>query len=80
MISKVMLVLFTASFIILGVLGVKNPTPERTLLAQICTVIYFGFFLAMPIWTSMEKVKPEPDRGNDGWWHGLLEVYGRGRF
>lgn len=60
--SKVMLVLFTSSFIILGVLGVKAPTEARTLLAQVCTVIYFAFFFLMPIWTSIEKCKPEPDR------------------
>ncbi len=70
--SKVMLVVFTAAFIILGVLGVKSPTPARTLLAQICTVIYFGFFILMPIWTSMEKTKPVPERvtmnGGMGFW------------
>ncbi len=70
--SKVMLVVFTASFIILGVLGVKSPTPARTMLAQICTVIYFGFFIAMPIWTSIEKTKPVPQRvtmdGGMGFW------------
>jgi len=60
--SKVALVSFISSFIILGVLGVWAPTPGRTLLAQICTVIYFGFFLAMPFYTSMEKTKPVPDR------------------
>ena len=61
-ISKVMVVLFVASFIILGVLGVKAPTPARTLLAQICAIIYFGFFLLMPFYTSMERTKPVPDR------------------
>ncbi|MEY3017817.1 MAG: hypothetical protein RL336_952 [Pseudomonadota bacterium] len=70
--SKVMLVVFTAAFIILGVLGVKSPTPARTLLAQICTVIYFGFFITMPIWTSMEKTKSAPERvtmdGGMGFW------------
>lgn len=70
--SKVALVVFTASFLILGVLGVKAPTPERTFLAQICSVIYFAFFLLMPIWTSMERTKPVPDRvtmdGGIGFW------------
>jgi ubiquinol-cytochrome c reductase cytochrome b subunit len=70
--SKVMIVVFTAAFIILGVLGVKSPTPARTLLAQICTVIYFGFFLLMPIWTSIEKTKAVPSRvtmdGGMGFW------------
>ena len=52
--TKVMLVLFTASFIILGVLGVWAPTPARILLAQVCSMIYFAFFLLMPIWTATE--------------------------
>lgn len=73
--SKVMLVLFTSSFIILGVLGVKSPTPERTILAQICTIIYFAFFLLMPIWTSIEKCKPVPERvtmdGGMGFWRSV---------
>jgi ubiquinol-cytochrome c reductase cytochrome b subunit len=61
-ITKVMLVVFVASFLILGVLGVKAPTPDRTFLAQICSVLYFGFFLFMPIWTSLDKTKPVPER------------------
>ena len=71
-ITKVMLALFVASFLILGVLGVKAPTPERTFLAQICSVFYFAFFLLMPIWTSIDKTKPEPERvtmdGGIGFW------------
>ncbi len=66
MFSKVALLVFIASFIILGVLGVKSPTPGRTILAQICSVIYFAYFLAMPIWTSLEKTKPVPERVTDG--------------
>ncbi|NNC54848.1 MAG: ubiquinol-cytochrome c reductase, partial [Pseudomonadales bacterium] len=60
--TKVALVLFISSFIILGVLGVWAPTDARTNLARICSVIYFGYFLLMPFYTSMEKTKPEPDR------------------
>lgn len=60
--TKAALVVFTSSFIILGVLGIKAPTEDRTLLAQICSVIYFSFFLLMPVWTSLEKTHPEPDR------------------
>jgi ubiquinol-cytochrome c reductase cytochrome b subunit len=70
--TKISLVVFVATFLILGVLGVKSPTPARTILAQICSIIYFGFFLLMPIWTSMEKTKPVPDRvtedGGIGFW------------
>jgi ubiquinol-cytochrome c reductase cytochrome b subunit len=61
-INKVMLLLFVVSFLILGVLGVKAPTPARTVLAQICTIFYFAFFLFMPIWSSMDKTKPVPER------------------
>jgi ubiquinol-cytochrome c reductase cytochrome b subunit len=49
--TKISIVIFASAFIILGVLGVKAPTPERTILAQICTVIYFGFFIFMTVWT-----------------------------
>ena len=62
MLNRVMLLLFVVSFIILGVLGVKSPTPDRTLLAQICTIFYFFFFLAMPWWSRMGRSKPEPER------------------
>jgi ubiquinol-cytochrome c reductase cytochrome b subunit len=62
MINRVMLLLFVVCFLILGVLGVKAPTPERTFLAQICTIFYFAFFLVMPIWSKLDKVKPVPDR------------------
>jgi len=64
--SKVALVVFAASFIILGVLGVKAPTPARTFLAQVCSILYFGYFIFMPIWTSLEKTKPVPERVTDG--------------
>jgi ubiquinol-cytochrome c reductase cytochrome b subunit len=37
-------------------------TPMRTLVAQICTLVYFGFFLLMPIYSQLDKCKPEPDR------------------
>ncbi len=74
-ITKVMLVAFTASFLILGVLGVKTPTPERTFLAQICSIIYFAFFLLMPVWSSMDKTRPVPERvtmdGGIGFWGSL---------
>ncbi len=70
--SKIAIVVFAASFIILGVLGVKAPTEARTILAQVCSVIYFMFFIGMPIWTSIEKTKPVPERttsdGGMGFW------------
>ena len=59
---KTMILLFVASFIILGVLGVKAPTPARTALAQFCTLFYFVFFCAMPWWSKMDTFKTPPER------------------
>src|SRR5690554_2697423 len=60
--SKVMLVLFAISFVILGILGALPATPVRTAVAQLCTALYFAFFLLMPIYTKLEKTKPVPER------------------
>ena len=60
--SKIFLAVFIISFFILGYLGVQHPTPARTLVAQLCTAIYFGYFLLMPWYTSVEKTKPVPKR------------------
>jgi ubiquinol-cytochrome c reductase cytochrome b subunit len=60
--SKIWLVVFCISFVILGVLGVLSPTPGRTLLSQICTFLYFAYFIFMPFYTRMEKTKPVPER------------------
>lgn len=60
--SKITLLAFCVSFIILGVLGVLAPTPERTLLARICTAVYFGYFILMPFYTKLEKTKVVPQR------------------
>ena len=59
---KGFLAAFVVSFLILGYLGMLGPTPLRTLVAQICSVIYFAFFLLMPIYSSLDKCQPEPDR------------------
>ncbi|NML28058.1 cytochrome b [Zoogloea dura] len=59
---KAILAVFVVCFFILGYLGVLPPTPGRTLVSQICSVIYFGFFLLMPWYSKIDKCKPEPDR------------------
>jgi len=59
---KSALVIFVIVFFILGYLGVKAPTPGRTFAAQICSILYFGFFLAMPFYTAIDKTKPVPER------------------
>ena len=60
--SRVALMAFVVSFIILGVLGTKIATPGRTTLAQLCTFLYFVYFLAMPWYTRAEKTTQPPER------------------
>lgn len=59
---KLALTLFTLSFICLGYLGTVHVTPVTSMMARICSVIYFGFFILMPIYTKIDKVKPVPKR------------------
>jgi len=61
-IFKIALVIFVICFFILGYLGVLAPTPGRTLVSQICSVLYFAFFLLMPWYSKLDKVKPVPER------------------
>ncbi|OYQ77461.1 cytochrome b [Ignatzschineria sp. F8392] len=59
---KIMIALFVICFIILGYLGVVPANDTRTLVARICTIFYFIFFLGMPWWSRWGKVKPVPTR------------------
>ena len=61
-IFKIALAIFLVAFFILGYLGVLAPTPGRTLVSQICSVLYFAFFLLMPWYSKLDKCKPEPER------------------
>ncbi|ENO77946.1 cytochrome b [Thauera sp. 63] len=61
---KIALVIFVICFFILGYLGVLPPTPGRTLVSQICSVLYFAFFLLMPWYSKLDKCKAEPERVN----------------
>ena len=65
--SRIALLAFTVSFIILGVLGTMSVSPARTFLAQIMTVVYFLFFFLMPWYTAKEKTFPEPQRVTGRW-------------
>ena len=60
--SKFMLTVFVISFFILGYLGTIHPTPTATAIAQVCTVIYFAYFVLMPWYTRVEKTKSPPER------------------
>jgi len=59
---KAALAIFAVTFVVLAYLGLKPASPILTLLAQIFTAIYFAFFLLMPIYSKMDKTKPEPER------------------
>ncbi|MEJ2609245.1 MAG: cytochrome b N-terminal domain-containing protein [Candidatus Thiodiazotropha sp.] len=60
--TKVMLGLFVFDFIMLGYLGTQPTTELYTLLAQIGTAYYFAFFILMPIYSSLDKTQPVPER------------------
>jgi len=59
---KSFLTIFVVSFLVLGYLGTQPPTGTLTALAQLFTVLYFAFFLLMPIYSKMDKTKPVPER------------------
>ncbi len=61
-IFKIAVALFVVSFVLLGWLGMQAPSGPLTLLARVATVIYFAFFLLMPIYSKLEKTKPVPER------------------
>ena len=60
--SKIFLGGFVISFFVLGYLGLVPPTEIKNILAKVFTIIYFSYFLLMPIYTRLEKCKPVPER------------------
>ena len=56
------LAVFAVSFVILGFLGMQPATDLYTLVARICTILYFGFFIYLYVYTGKEVGKPVPDR------------------
>lgn len=65
--SRIALLLFLMSFLILGVLGTQSVSPAKTLLAQIMTVVYFAYFFAMPWYTRKEVTSTPPERVTGRW-------------
>jgi ubiquinol-cytochrome c reductase cytochrome b subunit len=62
MFSRVSLLLFVLSIVLLGYLGTAPVTPGKLLLARIGTVFYFAYFLLMPFYSRLESTKPVPSR------------------
>ncbi|MBN8280248.1 MAG: cytochrome bc complex cytochrome b subunit, partial [Gammaproteobacteria bacterium] len=60
---KVALGLFAVSFVALGFLGLQ-PATEKVYVyaARFFAVIYFAFFLLMPVYTARERTRPVPER------------------
>jgi ubiquinol-cytochrome c reductase cytochrome b subunit len=54
--------IFVVNFLVLGYLGAKPPFAVGTLVSQIGTLFYFGFFLLMPWWSRIGTFKPVPVR------------------
>ena len=59
---KTLLILFVIAFAVLGYLGIQPPSPIGSIISQIGTILYFAFFLAMPIWSRIGTFKPVPER------------------
>ncbi|MDN3545347.1 MAG: cytochrome b [Roseateles asaccharophilus] len=59
---KYLYALFVVFFLVLGYLGIKPPSDAGTLVSQVGTLFYFGFFLLMPWWSKLGTPKPVPDR------------------
>jgi ubiquinol-cytochrome c reductase cytochrome b subunit len=59
---KILYAVFVASFLALGYLGTRPPTPGGTYAAQALTILYFTFFLTMPAWSRRGKFETPPDR------------------
>ncbi|MCH7341940.1 cytochrome bc complex cytochrome b subunit [Pelomonas sp. CA6] len=59
---KYLYAVFVVFFLVLGYLGIKPPSDIGTLVSQVGTLFYFGFFLLMPWWSKLGTPKPVPDR------------------
>ncbi len=53
---------FVVVFFILGYLGIQPVSDAGTLISQVGTIFYFGFFLLMPLWSRWGTFKTVPDR------------------
>ena len=62
---KTAVTLFVIAFLGLGYLGMQPVSPVRVMFARIFTMIYFTFFLLMPLYTRYDKTKPVPSRVTD---------------
>ena len=64
--SKLYIVIFGFNFVLLTWLGTQPATVTLTKVAQVASVIYFGFFAFLLIAPKIEKTKPVPERVTGG--------------
>lgn len=62
--SRLALVLFVFSFILLAYLGMMPLTPLRLILARLSVILYFSYFLFMPFYSQYEACRMLPLRIN----------------
>ncbi|MGH8220652.1 MAG: cytochrome b [Steroidobacteraceae bacterium] len=60
--SRTFLALFVIGFLCLMYAGLHPVEPLYVLIGRIGTVLYFAYFVLMPWYTRIERVKPLPDR------------------
>ncbi len=53
---------FVVVFVVLGYYGVQAPSLVGERISQLCTLLYFGFFLFMPWWSALGRCRPVPER------------------
>lgn len=53
---------FVIFFVVLGYLGIQPPSTWGTIVSQIGTLFYLGFFLLMPWWSRLGEFKTPPER------------------
>lgn len=60
--SRWMLFAFVVSFLLLGYLGTEPISDLRLIVARVCIVFYFAYFLLMPLYTRIEQHREVPTR------------------
>jgi len=63
LLSRLMLAMLVVCFVWLGIIGSGPGTAAwETWVGRVLTLLYFAFFITMPIWTRLDKTKPVPER------------------
>ena len=62
MLSRGALAMFAVCFVVLGYLGLQPAEGLYVILARIFAVGYFAYFILMPWYSRIDKVKPVPER------------------